>query len=150
MFPHVTRRSALSVRSIPVPLGPRLLHSTTPAFQQQQQQDAGRPRSNRMLPRRVKTPWIEALTKSREEARAIAGGLKSADVAGQVEGAGKKRAEVDSTPKRMADSFYSVVCIALDCPDLGGNLWIRSPWFSVLMWHRSFHWRKIDGCWIVT
>lgn len=106
MLPQISRRSALSARSIPVPLGPRLFHSTTPAFQQ----DANRSLSNRMPPRRVKTPWIEALTKSREEARATAGGLKSANVAGQAEGAAKKRTEADLKPKKMADSFHSVVC----------------------------------------
>ena len=109
MFPHITRRSALSARSIPVvPLGPRLFHSTTPAFQQ----DVNRSLSSRMPPRRVKTPWIEALTKSREEARAAAAGLKSADVAGQAEGTAKKRTEADLKPKKMADSFHSVVCVS--------------------------------------
>lgn len=71
-----------------------------------------------MPPRRVKTPWIEALTKSREEARAAAEGLKSSNVAGQTEGVAQKRAEVDLAPKRMADSYHSVVCCLLfsgDC-----------------------------------
>lgn len=104
MLPAISRRSALSTRFVSVPL-PRFLHSSAPAFQQ----DA---RQNRMPPRRVKTPWIEALTKSREEARAAAEGLKSSNVAGQTEGAAQKRAEVDPTPKRMADSYHSIVCFS--------------------------------------
>lgn len=58
-----------------------------------------------MPTRRVKTPWIEALTRSREEARAAASGMKSAQ-----HGATQESAKVDLTPKRMADSFHNVVC----------------------------------------
>ena len=59
-----------------------------------------------MPTRRVKTPWIEALTKSREEARAAASGMKSAR-----HGATQESAKVDLTPKRMGDSFHNVVCL---------------------------------------
>lgn len=53
------------------------------------------------MPSRVKTPWIEALTKSREEERArTAGGTKDAS---------ETAAKVDITPKKMSDSYYSVV-----------------------------------------
>lgn len=72
-----------------------------------------------MPARRVKTPWIEALTKSREDARAAAEGLKSSNVAGQTEGAAHKMAEVDPTPKRMADSYHSVVCCHLSRNETG-------------------------------
>jgi len=59
------------------------------------------------MPSRVKTPWIEALTKSREEARAAAavavgGGPKDANTTSTA-------AKVDTTPKKMSDSHYSVV-----------------------------------------
>lgn len=59
------------------------------------------------MPPRVKTPWIEALTKSREEARAAAavaagGGPKDANATSTA-------AKVDTTPKKMSDSHYSVV-----------------------------------------
>jgi acyl-coenzyme A thioesterase 9 len=46
---------------------------------------------------RVKTPWIEALNKSREQPQP-----------GQEEA---PRAKPDLTPKRMADSYYSAVRI---------------------------------------
>lgn len=49
---------------------------------------------------RVKTPWIDALTKSREEA-AKAG--KEAAPAPSI--------KPDLTPKKMSDSYYRAVCI---------------------------------------
>lgn len=55
------------------------------------------------MPSRVKTPWIEALTRSREEARAAAAAATGPkDVSPTA-------AKVDTTPKRMSDSHYSVV-----------------------------------------
>ncbi|KKK26993.1 acyl-CoA thioester hydrolase [Aspergillus rambellii] len=47
------------------------------------------------MPMRVKTPWIEALTKSREAAKS-----------GQPEA---PRPKPDLTPKKMSDSYYSAV-----------------------------------------
>lgn len=48
------------------------------------------------MPMRVKTPWVEALTKSRENAQS-----------GQA--SSTPSAKPDLTPKRMSDSFYSAV-----------------------------------------
>ncbi|KAB8239827.1 HotDog domain-containing protein [Aspergillus alliaceus] len=48
------------------------------------------------MPMRVKTPWIEALTKSREDAKSDKG--VSAPVA-----------KPDLTPKKMSDSYYSAI-----------------------------------------
>lgn len=48
------------------------------------------------MPMRVKTPWIDALTKSRETAKS-----------GQ--GAAAPSAKPDLTPKKMSDSYYSAV-----------------------------------------
>lgn len=45
---------------------------------------------------RVKTPWIEALTKSREDAKS-------------GKGASAPVAKPDLTPKKMSDSHYSAV-----------------------------------------
>lgn len=56
------------------------------------------------MPMRVKTPWIDALNQSRENAQTAQG---QASQAGQAEG---PRAQPDLTPKRMADSYYSAVC----------------------------------------
>lgn len=47
---------------------------------------------------RVKTPWIDALTKSREEAKA--GGKSPAEIP-----------KPDLTPKKMSDSYYCAVSI---------------------------------------
>ncbi|KAL2833389.1 HotDog domain-containing protein [Aspergillus cavernicola] len=47
------------------------------------------------MPMRVKTPWIEALNKSRETERS-----------GQAEA---PRAKLDLTPKKMSDSYYSAI-----------------------------------------
>jgi hypothetical protein len=47
------------------------------------------------MPMRVKTPWVEALNKSRETAQQ-----------GQTEA---PRAKADLTPKKMSDSYYSAV-----------------------------------------
>jgi acyl-coenzyme A thioesterase 9 len=44
---------------------------------------------------RVKTPWIEALTKSREDAQS-----------GQTP---RAQGKPDLTPKKMSDSYYSAV-----------------------------------------
>lgn len=49
---------------------------------------------------RVKTPWIDALTQSRE-----------AQKAGPQETA--QSVKPDLTPKKMSDSYYSAVCIVL-------------------------------------
>ncbi|KAE8150158.1 HotDog domain-containing protein [Aspergillus avenaceus] len=48
------------------------------------------------MPMRVKTPWIEALTKSREDANLSKGVPESV-------------AEPDLTPKKMSDSYYSAI-----------------------------------------
>jgi hypothetical protein len=50
------------------------------------------------MPMRVKTPWIDALTQSREAAKA-----------GSQENAAKA-IKPDLTPKKMSDSAYSAVC----------------------------------------
>ncbi|KAL5696744.1 hypothetical protein EMGR_000094 [Emarellia grisea] len=47
------------------------------------------------MPMRVKTPWIEALTKSREDAQS-----------GQTP---RTQGKPDLTPKRMSDSYYSAI-----------------------------------------
>lgn len=49
---------------------------------------------------RVKTPWIDALTQSRE---AAAAGKEGTQAAPSV--------KPDLTPKKMSDSYYSAVCI---------------------------------------
>lgn len=48
---------------------------------------------------RVKTPWIEALTKSRE--------------APAPSGDGATQNKPDIKPKRMSDSYYSAVCVEI-------------------------------------
>ena len=53
---------------------------------------------------RVKTPWVDALAKQREEARS-----------GQKQGA--PSAKPDLTPKKMSDSHYSAVGIENVCSD---------------------------------
>lgn len=55
------------------------------------------------MPMRVKTPWIEALTKSREAVRQSKEGVSPATPV-----------KPDLTPKKMSDSYYSAVCIGLD------------------------------------
>jgi acyl-coenzyme A thioesterase 9 len=50
---------------------------------------------------RVKTPWIEALTKSREDAQS-----------GQTP---RTQGKPDLTPKRMSDSYYSAVSCTNEC-----------------------------------
>jgi hypothetical protein len=55
------------------------------------------------MPMRVKTPWIEALTQSREAARESKAGVPPATPV-----------KPDLTPKKMSDSYYSAVCIGLD------------------------------------
>lgn len=70
-----------------------------------------------MPARRVKTPWIEALTKARQEANAAGEGLHRAEGGGQQQQQAT-RAKVDLEPKRMGDSFYRVVCFSP-----GGLLW---------------------------
>lgn len=52
------------------------------------------------MPMRVKTPWIEALTKSQEAARESKEGLPP-----------PTPVKPDLTPKKMSDSYYSAVCI---------------------------------------
>jgi hypothetical protein len=55
------------------------------------------------MPMRVKTPWIDALTQSREAARESTEGLPPATPV-----------KPDLTPKKMSDTYYSAVCIGLD------------------------------------
>jgi acyl-coenzyme A thioesterase 9 len=50
------------------------------------------------MPMRVKTPWIDALTQSREAAKAGS------------QGNAAKVIKPDLTPKKMSDSAYSAVC----------------------------------------
>jgi acyl-coenzyme A thioesterase 9 len=50
------------------------------------------------MPMRVKTPWIDALTQSREAGHAGAQQSQTASV------------KPDQTPKKMSDSYYSAVC----------------------------------------
>lgn len=52
------------------------------------------------MPMRVKTPWIDALTASREAARKVKDGEPPAQIV-----------KPDLAPKRMSDSYYSAVCI---------------------------------------
>lgn len=52
---------------------------------------------------RVKTPWIDALTKSREEAGKAGEGAQAAP-----------SVKPDLTPKKMSDSYYSAVCMDVD------------------------------------
>ncbi|KAL4819117.1 HotDog domain-containing protein [Aspergillus spinulosporus] len=69
-----------------------LLYVSTRDFQSTPSQGAFRPT---WMPMRVKTPWIEALNKSREPPQP-----------GQEEA---PRAKPDLTPKRMTDSYYSAI-----------------------------------------
>ncbi|KAH8428755.1 putative acyl-CoA thioester hydrolase [Aspergillus melleus] len=62
-------------------------------FHSSQSQAAFRPT---WMPMRVKTPWVEALTKSRENAQS-----------GQA--SSTPLAKPDLTPKKMSDSFYSAI-----------------------------------------
>lgn len=63
------------------------------------------------MPMRVKTPWIDALTQSRQEA----------GNAGKAGEQGAPSFEPDLTPKKMSDSYYSAVCMNThfedDCAD---------------------------------
>lgn len=54
---------------------------------------------------RVKTPWIDALTASREAAKASKDGKPT-----------EPTVKPDLTPKKMSDSHYSAVCIE-NCPE---------------------------------
>lgn len=54
------------------------------------------------MPMRVKTPWIDALTQSREAARESKDGAQAAP-----------SITPDLTPKKMSDSYYSAVCLDL-------------------------------------
>jgi acyl-coenzyme A thioesterase 9 len=49
------------------------------------------------MPMRVKTPWIDALTQSREAQKADA------------QQSGQQNIKPDLTPKKMSDSYYSAV-----------------------------------------
>lgn len=94
-FVSTSTASVLRARATPSLIAAKDFHSSQPhaAF------------SPTWMPRRVKTPWIEALTKSREDAKT-------------AEGAGTPPAKPDLTPKKMSDSYYSVVCahsIACQC-----------------------------------
>lgn len=51
---------------------------------------------------RVKTPWIDALTASREAARNSKAGVEA-----------PPPVKPDLTPKKMSDSHYSAVCLIL-------------------------------------
>lgn len=55
---------------------------------------------NAWMPMRVKTPWIEALTQSREASRQLEDGNTTAAA---------QPAKADVTPKKMSDSYYSAV-----------------------------------------
>ncbi|KAL5363610.1 HotDog domain-containing protein [Aspergillus floccosus] len=85
-FVSTTSASVVRARATPSLIAAKDFHSSQPkaAF------------SPTWMPRRVKTPWIEALTKSREDAKT-------------AEGAGTPPAKPDLTPKKMSDSYYSVV-----------------------------------------
>lgn len=52
------------------------------------------------MPMRVKTPWIEALTQSREAARESREGVPP-----------PTPVKPELTPKKMSDSYYSAVCM---------------------------------------
>lgn len=81
------------------------------------------------MPMRVKTPWIDALMQSRQEA----------GNAGKAGEQGAPSFEPDLTPKKMSDSYYSAVCLNThfedDCTDY---------------WDRFCLWRKISGCLTIT
>ena len=49
---------------------------------------------------RVKTPWIDALTQSREAERDSQNGVQAS-----------QSVKPDVTPKKMSESYYSAVCI---------------------------------------
>lgn len=104
MFGLSTRRSAAS-RSKCLTNTPTSLSSSvrSPAhrsllsardFHPSQHNAAFRPT---WMPMRVKTPWIEALTKSRETAKSSQGATAAPS------------AKPDLTPKKMSDSYYSAV-----------------------------------------
>lgn len=52
------------------------------------------------MPMRVKTPWIEALTQSRDAARNAEDGAQPTS-----------SVKPDLTPKKMSDSYYSAVSL---------------------------------------
>lgn len=92
---------------IPAATAPTSLRTFTTTPPAHDVASSATPQRPTRMPSRVKTPWIEALTKSREEARAAAavaagGGPKDANVTSTA-------AKVDTTPKKMSDSHYSVV-----------------------------------------
>ncbi|KAJ6063990.1 hypothetical protein N7499_012670 [Penicillium canescens] len=101
MFGLASRRSALAGSKCLTPSLPaRAMVATQPAcaniqeFHSTSAQAASRPT---WMPMRVKTPWIDALTQSREAAKA-----------GSQENAAKV-IKPDLTPKKMSDSAYSAV-----------------------------------------
>jgi hypothetical protein len=78
---------------------------------------------------RVKTPWIEALTQSREAARESKAGVSP-----------PTPVKPDLTPKKMSDSYYSAVCIQ--------PRRVYGKYFAKDIYHRSCPWPKINGFWI--
>lgn len=81
------------------------------------------------MPMRVKTPWIEALTRSRETERESKAGVPP-----------PTPVKPDLTPKKMSDSYYSAVCIELDGA--------YRTCFAKYTHHRFCPWPKISGFWI--
>lgn len=103
MFGLASRRSALArskslapALSVRAAVGAQSSYINTQDFHSTPSQADSRPT---WMPMRVKTPWIDALTQSRE-----------AQKAGPEEGAGRS-IKRDLSPKKMSDSYYSAVCI---------------------------------------
>ncbi|KAJ5725777.1 uncharacterized protein N7483_007134, partial [Penicillium malachiteum] len=80
--------AAIPARAAPAVLDAREFHSTSTNA-------ASRPT---WMPMRVKTPWIDALTQSREATRNSRAGVEAAPLP-----------KPDVTPKRMSDSRYSAI-----------------------------------------
>ena len=132
------RRAALARAPVPaaVPLrrAPADACSPSPShcrgFRSTPAQAAFRPA---WMPMRVKTPWIEALTRSR-------------DADGTARDGGTPRAQPDLKPKRISDSSYTAVCYyysRLHENDGGWGVPNADQSFS-----RFYRWRRTSGFWI--
>lgn len=114
---------ALPARAVAVAQSPC---TNTREFRTTPTNEASRPT---WMPMRVKTPWIEALTQSREAARESREGVPP-----------PTPVKPELTPKKMSDSYYSAVCMKPkgDYSKCVAN-YIR---------RRFCLWPKINGFWI--
>lgn len=127
----LARSKCLSLRTIPRKITPQQLSLTNIRdFNSTPTMAAFRPT---WMPMRVKTPWIDALTQSREAARNATDGTK--------EGPATPSAKPDPTPKKMSDSYYSAVR-TFKHPRIYST--------AVLINYRSSLWHKTNGSWTTT